>query len=191
MHERIGTANLNEHVAGPGAAPLRRAAITAYGLLLVALGGLACVFPLAGGLLAGYTLAWAMVAGGIAAIVAGIGHIREHGYWADLVIGVLTTVFGLMVFAFPLIGAVTLLWSLSLWFAIAGVIEIGAAGRFKAGRWLQIGNGILDLGISILLLVEFGRLNWGIVSALVGVSLIVNGVTVLFRTLKPRPHSLP
>lgn len=168
----------------------RRTGTIVYALILVVFGVLACAFPLTGSLFAGFTMAWAMIAGGFAAIIAGSRHIREHGYWADLVLGIVTLLFGLAVLAYPLVGAVTILWSLSLWFAFAGAIEIGAAFRLDKGRWLQIGSGILDLLLSALLLVEFARLDLGIVSALVGISLIVSGATVLLRTLAPARATL-
>lgn len=173
----------DRHVLPP--APPGRAATIGYAVALMALGVLACLFPLEGSLFAGYALAWALVAGGLAAIYAGVVHIREHGYWADLLLGLLTLLFGVALLILPLAGAVTILWSLSLWFAVAGVIEIGAAFSLKAGRWLQLVNGALDLLLSAFLMFAFASLDVGTVSVLVGLSLILSGVNVMFRTLAP------
>lgn len=183
--------SFSPHTAGSFARSARRPLTAAYGVLLVVFGVLACAFPLLGSAFAGYAMAWAMIAGGVAAIVAGTQHIREHGYWADLLLGVLALLFGLAVLVFPLAGAVTLLWSLSLWFAVSGVIEIAAAFHLHRGRWLQFGVGLLDLALSLVLLLQFAALDLGVVSALVGFSFIVSGFTVLFRSLAaPRRSGL-
>ena len=76
----------------------------------------------------------------------------------------------------------TILWSLSLWFAMAGVIKIGSAFRRGGGRWLQFIIGLFDLILSLVLLLEFAALNFAVVSAFVGVSLILSGLSVLARS---------
>lgn len=154
----------------------------AYGVLLVVLGVLACVFPVLGSAFAGYSIAWTMIAGGLAAVIAGVQHIRQQGYWADLLLGILTLAFGFAVLLFPLAGALTILWSLSLWFAIAGVIKIGSSFRLRSRRWMQLSVGVLDLILSLVLLLEFAALDFAIVSALVGLSLIFSGIAVMVRT---------
>ncbi len=162
--------------------PARGPVTVAYAILLLVLGVLACAFPLLGSAFAGYSIAWTMIAGGLATMMAGIQHIREHSYWADLPLGLLTLAFGLAVLVFPLAGAMTILWSLSLWFAMAGVIKIGAAFRLRGGRWLQFCVGLLDLILSLVLLLEFAALDFAVVSALVGLSFILGGLAVLARS---------
>lgn len=152
-----------------------------YSLILIGLGVAACVFPFAGALFAGYYLGWTLMAAGVSCVIAGVSHWRERGHWLDLMLGLVTLVFGCSFLVLPIAGAALVLWSLSLWFAISGAMEIMAAIHFREGRVTMIFVGIVDFILSGCLLLAFASLDLALVSLLVGFSLTMRGVAAFVR----------
>jgi uncharacterized membrane protein HdeD (DUF308 family) len=70
---------------------------------------------------------------GVLDIVAAVGLRRElHGEWLLALSGIASVVFGAMVFMYPLAGAIALVWMVSVYAIITGVLLLSLAVRVRA-----------------------------------------------------------
>jgi uncharacterized membrane protein HdeD (DUF308 family) len=122
----------------------------AYGAALVLLGLVALSWPFASAIAIGLFLGWALFAAGAFGIAAGLRAHRARGHKRDAAVGLLSLVLGLLILLAPLAGALTLLYLMSFWFAVAGVVEIMSGWRHKRERLPLLALGGLDLLLSIL-----------------------------------------
>jgi uncharacterized membrane protein HdeD (DUF308 family) len=78
-----------------------------------------------------FIAAWAVVRG-IVDIVAAI-QLRKviHGEWLLALAGVLSIIFGIVVFMFPAAGAITIAWLLGVYAAAWGIVLIGVGIRLR------------------------------------------------------------
>ncbi|HEX9368199.1 MAG TPA: DUF308 domain-containing protein [Vicinamibacterales bacterium] len=121
------------HTAGQG----RSWAQIGQGVLGIVAGVLTLVWPgLTALALIFFIGAWAVVTG-VLEIAAAIRLRRViHGEWLLALSGVLSVIFGLVMFAFPAAGALAIAWMLGAYTAAAGVviIALGISLRTSAGR---------------------------------------------------------
>lgn len=171
------------------------------GLLAVALGILALLFP-------GLTVfAFAMLfaafsfADGIFSLVAGIRGATHHGErWGALVFsGLLGIAVGVVFFVWPVVAAATygfvLVALLALWAVTTGLFELAAAIRLRReieGEWLLGAAGALSvlLGIAIFAMITVApaasliSLGW-----LIGVYALASGVALVMLALRLRARA--
>ncbi|GBD50146.1 HdeD family acid-resistance protein [Methylopila sp. Yamaguchi] len=104
------------------------------GLFGVLVGVLAAIWPgitvIAFVLMVG---AWALISGGLMLGAAFTLKI-SHGRWILAVGGVVSLIYGVLLFAAPLIGALVLTWWLAAYALVMGVILIGWAFRLRKHR---------------------------------------------------------
>jgi uncharacterized membrane protein HdeD (DUF308 family) len=73
---------------------------------------------------------WAVISG-IALIAAGIALIRVNGEWLLVLSGIISILFGIILFGLPGAGVVFLSWSLGIYALLFGIVMIGAAFRLR------------------------------------------------------------
>ena len=73
---------------------------------------------------------WAVISG-IALIAAGIALIRVNGEWLLVLSGIISILFGIILFGLPGAGVVALSWSLGIYTLLFGISLIGAAFRLR------------------------------------------------------------
>lgn len=98
----------------------------------IALGILALVWPgITAFVLLMLIAAWA-VATGVLEIVAALALRRElKGEWADVLTGAISVIFGILLFAWPVSGAVAIVWLIGLFSILFGAAMVGAAFRLR------------------------------------------------------------
>jgi uncharacterized membrane protein HdeD (DUF308 family) len=158
----------------------------AYGAALALFGAAALGWPFAGAVAIGLFLGWALSVAGMLGIVAGIRAGRARGHRRDVAVGALSLLLGLLILLSPLTGALTLLYVMSFWFAVAGVTEIASGWRHKSERTTLLLLGVLDLGLSVLLLSGFARGDIGLVAILTGLSFLASGLVTIVAALQIR-----
>lgn len=178
--------------AAPTLRPAARAAdgewkwTLTYGGALVLAGILAFVWPFASAVAIGIFLGWALFVAGVFGIVAGFRARHVRGHWRDVTVGGLSLILGLLILLNPLIGTLTLLYLMSFWFAMAGVMEIASGVRHKRERDRLLLLGGLDLLLSLLLLSGFAGGEIGLVATLAGLSFIASGLVTIIAALELR-----
>lgn len=114
-------------------------ALLLEGLAGIAIGIMTFIWPHITGLFLLYFIAaWAILTG-IFEIVAAL-ELRNviPGEWATFLSGVLSIVFGVLLFAYPTAGAVGMIWLIGLYAIAAGITEIIIAFRLRGlGRELE------------------------------------------------------
>ena len=97
-----------------------------------------------------------LVGAGIAQIVHAFWAPEWKGFFAELLLGILSMVVGGLMIANPVLGAVTLTLLLATLFIASGLFRIATAlfGHIEHWGWLLI-NGIITLALGILILVQW------------------------------------
>jgi uncharacterized membrane protein HdeD (DUF308 family) len=110
-------------------------ASVAQGLFGIAAGVLAFVWPGITTLaLLFWIAAWAIITG-ILEVVAAIRFRKElQREWILVLSGVLSIAFGVLLSAFPAVGAVGLAWALGAYAAASGILLVAVAIRLRTGR---------------------------------------------------------
>lgn len=150
--------------------------ILAYGLLLIAVGFLALVNPLATGLATGLVLAVALIAYGIAALISAASAFAHRGRWIELVLGLLALGAGAFVLFAPYMGALSLVWTIGFWLSVSGVFEIISALRFATDRWWRLFLGVIDLVLGLVIAFADPYSSLFFLAMIVGIALLFRGV---------------
>jgi len=156
--------------------------VLGLGILLLVLGILALVAPLAAGL----SIA---LATGVLLLVGGIGQLffsfKAGSFGRGLMIfilGVLTVLAGIIMIAQPGVGLATLTLFLAAYFIVEGVFEIIWSFQLKpaTGWGWALFSGIVSLLLGIMIWSQFPLSGAWAIGVLVGVKLIFSGMTLVF-----------
>jgi uncharacterized membrane protein HdeD (DUF308 family) len=167
----------------------------AEGILLVVLGLAAIVLPPLAGLATTVLLGWMLVLAGVTGIVFTWRARQAPGFGWALLSALVAIAAGGMLLWDPLQGLVTLTFVLTAFFIADGLVMIVYAiahRRELSGRWeWMLVNGLLDLGLAVLVLSGLpGTLAWAL-GLLVGIDLLFGGVSLIAMALKARSEGNP
>lgn len=160
--------------------------ILAYGLLVVAIGLVAWVNPVATGLATGIIIAFLLFAYGVVAIFVGVAAFAGKSRWLELLAGVIAIIAALMVAFNPFAGAVTLVWFIGAWLVVTGVVQF--AGAFSSGRdrgW-RIALGVLDLVLGGVLLFASPSFALAFLAVAIGISFVFRGIFLIILSFTMR-----
>ncbi|MFL5626268.1 MAG: HdeD family acid-resistance protein [Ktedonobacteraceae bacterium] len=161
---------------------LRAVISVIIGIVVLALPGLTLITLV-------YLLGAFILVDGIIAVVAGF--LRPYGKWSFIVGGILAIIIGLMVFFWPGITAIVLLYLIAAWAIVSGIAALVTAFSLGAAigqEWLLAIAGAILLLFGLFLLFRPGA---GILSLLwlLGAALIAYGVLLFIRAFIPRQAS--
>lgn len=154
--------------------PLRLA-----GYIAIALGVLALFSPLIAGLVVTLVLGANFFVGGILEAMAAFKAERWSGTIGLLLFAIISIVAGLVIFAHPLLGLTTLTLVAIISLVIAGFAKIFWAFKVSDGRWFLVLSGVLSILIAAMLYTSFPFSAAWALGVLVGVNLIVEGITLI------------
>lgn len=160
--------------------------IVFYGLAMILFGILSFMWPFASAVAFGFFLGWSFSIAGIFAIIAGFRAHKVRTHRLDLFIGLLALLTGFMILLDPLVGDLSILFVLAFRFAVAGVLEIGHAIRFRADRISLILLGIVDLSLSALFMAGVVEGDFVLAARLVGIGYAVAGIAAIISVLRSR-----
>lgn len=93
---------------------------------------------------------------GLLTIAASLGAHKKMAHWGILLLeGFVCVVIGIIIFVWPVITAVVLLFLIAIWAIVTGILEIIAAVQIResaSDEWLLIIGGILSFIFGIILL---------------------------------------
>ncbi len=150
--------------------------------ILYLVGGIAAlVAPVIASIAVALVVGVALAVGGVFAVIHAFGIRSWGGFFWQLLIGIITFIGGAVMFAYPLIGALTLTWLLAVVFVGKGIFEVimGIQMRPAAGwAWMLVA------GIVAILAGIFIFLGWPITGlyapgTLAGISLLMTGITYI------------
>ena len=158
------------------------------GVLLIVLGVLAVGSPALAAVAVNAVIAWLIVlAGAVHLALAFYAHKAGSVLWKMLV-GLAYVFFGIYLIAHPSLGVVSLTLVLASLFLVEGIFDIALFFQMRAiggSRWI-LTDGLITLALGLMIYLQWpSSSNWAI-GTLVGVSLIVSGVTRLMLSLAVR-----
>ena len=124
-------------------------------------------------------VAWLVVVAGVAHLALAF-HARGAGsvIWRALV-GLAYVAFGLYLVAHPVIGVASLTLLLGSLFLVEGILDVALYFQLRslgAGRWFLL-DGIVTLLLGLMIYLQWPSSSAWAIGTLVGVSLIISGVT--------------
>jgi uncharacterized membrane protein HdeD (DUF308 family) len=156
-----------------------RSPLRVAGYIAIALGVLALISPFLAGLVVTLVLGANFFVGGILEAVAAFKAERWSGTIGLLLLAIVSIVAGLVIFAHPLLGLTTLTLVAILSLLVAGLAKIFWAFKVADGRWYLVLSGILSILVAGMLYTNFPLSAAWALGVLIGINLIVEGVTLL------------
>jgi uncharacterized membrane protein HdeD (DUF308 family) len=161
----------------------RSAWLTIEAVLLILLGIAALVMPLMAGLAATLVFAWILILTGMIGLISAFaGRAHAHIGWS-LASAIIALLIGVVLFFYPLAGAVALTLIVGAYLFLDGIALIGLAlDHRKRGispwGWL-LASGVIDLVLAAIILFMSAVGSAVFVGVMVGLSLIFAGVALL------------
>jgi uncharacterized membrane protein HdeD (DUF308 family) len=158
------------------------------GVALIILGVLAVGSPALAAVAVNAVIAWLIVLAGVVHLsLAFYAHRAGSVLW-KLLVGLAYIFFGIYLIAHPVLGVASLTLVLALLFLVEGIFDIALFFQMRAiggSSWILV-DGIITLALGLMIYLRWpSSSNWAI-GTLVGVSLIISGVTRLMLSLAVR-----
>ncbi len=158
------------------------------GVALIVLGVLAVGSPALAAVAVNTVIAWLIVlAGAVHLSLAFYAHRAGSVLW-KLLVGLAYVFFGVYLIAHPALGVASLTLVLASLFLVEGIFDIALFFQMRAiggSSWVLV-DGIITLVLGLMIYLQWpSSSNWAI-GTLVGVSLIVSGVTRLMLSVAVR-----
>ncbi len=160
------------------------------GIVLVVLGILAILIPMAASIAVTIILGWLFLVSGVVGLVTTFWARHAPGFWWALVSAVLATAAGIVLLLWPVSGVVSLTLLLIVFFIIEGVASIMYAFEHKkdlSSRWVwMLVSGIIDLILAALIWTGLpGTAAWAL-GLLVGINMLFGGTSLIAMALHAR-----
>lgn len=154
----------------------------ALGIAFLAVGILALVEPPLASLATSVYLGAMLCVAGAFMLAGGIAKIGHRGAWLGVILGLLSTLVGLLVLINPVAGAVSAVWVLGAWFIAGGILELAMAFNLPVGKGWLIFVGIVNLAIGAWVVIMAPADAFAFLGYFVGISLVFRGVWSLMFT---------
>lgn len=153
------------------------------GVLLVVLGALAIVLPLIAGLVVAITLGWMLFLAGFLGLVTSFAMRQTPGFWWSLLSSLLALAAGVMLFAFPIGGMVSLTVLLTAFLFADGLVTVMLALTHREWQsrnwgWLLL-NGVLDIFLAVVILAFLPGIAAWAVGTIIGIDLVFGGFSLI------------
>lgn len=161
---------------------------TLWGVALIVLGMLAVASPFLAAVAVSVFVAWLIVLAGVVHLTVAF-HTREAGslIWR-LLVGLAYLVFGGYLIARPALGVASLTLVLASLFLVEGILNIALFFKVRSvqgSSWLLM-DGIITLLLGLMIYTQWPSSSTWAIGTLVGVSMIVSGVTRVIMSLAVR-----
>jgi uncharacterized membrane protein HdeD (DUF308 family) len=161
---------------------------TLWGVSLIILGVLAVGLPFLAAIAVNGIIAWLIVLAGVVHLTVAF-HTREAGsvIWR-LLVGLAYILFGGYLIARPALGVVSLTLVLASLFLVEGVLNIALFFKVRSAQgssWLLI-DGIITLLLGLMIYAQWPSSSAWAIGTLVGVSMIISGVSRVMLSLAVR-----
>src|ERR1700741_291912 len=159
-----------------------------WGVLLIVLGALAVGSPFLAAIAVNAVIAWLIVFAGVVHLILAF-HVHGAGsvIW-KLLVGVAYVVFGGYLITHPALGVASLTLLLASLFLIEGILNIVLFFKMRSvggSSWLLV-DGIVTLLLGLMIYTQWPSSSAWAIGTLVGVSMIISGVTRVMLSLAVR-----
>lgn len=160
------------------------------GIVLVVLGVLAILVPMVATIAVAILIGWLLFISGVVGLITTFMMRDAPGFWWSLLSAVLGIVAGVILFGWPILGAISLTLLLTAFFVVEGVASIMYALEHRkelSGRWTwMLVSGIVDLLLAVIILTGLpGTAAWAL-GLLVGINMLFGGTSLIAMALHAR-----
>jgi len=159
-----------------------------WGVLLVVLGMLAVGSPVLAAVAVNAVLAWLIVLAGIVHLILAFQAHRAGSLIWRLLVGLAYVFFGVYLIAHPALGVASLTLLLAALFLIEGIFDLALffqARSIGGSSWILI-DGVITLLLGLMIYLQWPSSSAWAIGTLVGVSMIISGVTRIMLSLTVR-----
>jgi uncharacterized membrane protein HdeD (DUF308 family) len=160
------------------------------GIILLILGILAILIPVAASLAVTIILGWLFLVSGIVGLVTTFWARHAPGFWWSLLSAVLAIAAGIVLLAWPVSGTISLTLLLIVFFVIEGVASIMFALEHKkelSGQWgWMLVSGIIDLILAVMIWAGLPSTAAWALGLLVGINMLFGGAALIAMALHAR-----
>jgi uncharacterized membrane protein HdeD (DUF308 family) len=159
-----------------------------WGVLLVVLGMLAVGSPFLAAVAVNAVLAWLIVLAGVVHLILAFQAHRAGSLIWRLLVGLAYVFFGVYLIAHPALGVASLTLLLASLFLIEGIIDMALFFQVRPMRgssWVLI-DGVITLLLGLMIYRQWPSSSTWAIGTLVGVSMIISGVTRTMLSLTVR-----
>ena len=159
-----------------------------WGVLLIIFGGLAIASPMLAAFAVNVFLAWLIMLAGIVHLMAAFHTHRAGSLIWKLLVGVAYIAFGIYLILHPVLGVEALTLVLAVLFLVEGVLDIILFFKMRAmagSAWVLF-DGIVTILLGLLIYLGWPSSSAWAIGILVGVSMIISGVTRIMLSLAVR-----
>lgn len=152
-------------------------------MIIILVGLMALLNPLATGLATGVLLGVLLVVFGSFAIAAGLSSLSGRARWIELLLGVLAILAGGVTIFNPFAGALSLVLLIGAWLLVSGIFEIVSAFRMAHDRGWRLALGLLDVVLGGLLPFSGPATGLVFLAVCVGISFLFRGAFLISLAL--------
>jgi uncharacterized membrane protein HdeD (DUF308 family) len=159
-----------------------------WGISLIILGMLAIGSPLLAAVAVNAVIAWLIVLAGIIHVIIAFHAHRAGSFIWKLLVGIAYVFFGVYLIVHPALAVASLTLVLASLFLVEGIFDILLFFRMRSSQgssWLLI-DGIITLLLGLLIYMHWPSSSAWAIGTLVGVSMIISGVTRVMLSLAVR-----
>jgi uncharacterized membrane protein HdeD (DUF308 family) len=159
-----------------------------WGVLLIVCGTLALGSPFVAAVALNVVIAWLIVLAGVVHLILAFHAHRAGSLIWKLLVGLAYLFFGAYLIMHPVLGVASLTLVLALLFLVEGVLDIAMFFNLRSmqgSSWLLI-DGILTLLLGLLIYLQWPSSAAWAIGTLVGISMIISGVTRVMLSLAVR-----
>jgi uncharacterized membrane protein HdeD (DUF308 family) len=159
-----------------------------WGVLLIVFGILAVGSPFLAAVAVSVVIAWLIILAGVVHFILAFQAHRAGSLIWKLLVGVAYLLFGGYLIIHPVLGVASLTLLLAALFLIEGILDIVLFFRMRSVRgssWVMV-DGIITLLLGLMIYVHWPSSSVWAIGTLVGVSMIISGVTRVMLSLAVR-----
>ncbi|HEX4425398.1 MAG TPA: DUF308 domain-containing protein [Terriglobales bacterium] len=169
---------------------LRQASVWSmvWGMLLIVFGALAIASPFVAAVTVSVFLAWLIIFGGVVHLVLAFHAHRAGSLIGKVLVGLAYVVIGGYLLLHPVLGVATLTLLLAALFLVEGVLDVVMFFQLRPARgtgWMLL-DGLITLGLAVMIGAHWPSSSLWAIGTLVGVSLIFSGVARVMMSLSVR-----
>ena len=158
------------------------------GLVLIAAGVAAILFPLLSTIATKIALGWIFLVAGVVLVIHAFSIQGWRGFLLGLLVGALYVVAGGWLAFFPFTGIITLTLLLAALFLAEGVLEVMMAMRVRPHEgwgWLLV-SGLIAIAVGVMIAAELPSSAVWAIGLLTGINLLSSGVSFVVLALAGR-----
>jgi uncharacterized membrane protein HdeD (DUF308 family) len=159
-----------------------------WGVLLIVFGMVAVSAPLMAAVAVSVLVAWLIILAGVVHLMLAVHAHRAGRLVWKILVGVAYVVFGVYLIVHPLLGVASLTLVVAVLFLIEGILDVILFFNMRAMRgafWVLV-DGIITLLLGLMIYLQWPSSSLWAIGVLVGVSMIISGVTRVTLSLTVR-----